>query len=104
MMVALQAGLSPFFLFPPAALGSRVRSPTINLNCLIVCDKEGMLSRTRRRAPTRDSRDFHLIKPEYGENSLRNGLATGALLEDDPALISSYVSELRAIRHISGEE
>ena len=47
--------------------------------------------------PTATQSDvFSTIKPEYSNNTIRSGLATGLLTQDDASLISEFIAEKRA--------
>jgi len=54
----------------------------------------------RRRAPRREDRPFHTVKPEYADNSLARALAEGWITPDDAQLIRSYVREQKATEGI----
>ena len=53
---------------------------------------------TLHRAPKRADCDFHLIKPEYADNSISRALNSGLISEDDNDLIQRFVIESKIER------
>ena len=52
-------------------------------------------------APTSADGEFHLIKPDYSENSLLKALRNGMITEDDYRLIKEHVADARVTNDIS---